>query len=482
MAELAMRRTATTGATAELEARTMRKVTLRLVPFLMLCYFIAYLDRVNIGFAGASMRADLDLSATAFGGAAGIFFVAYFFFEVPSNLALNAFGARRWIARIMLSWGIISGAQAFVTGEWSFNFVRALLGVAEAGFFPGIIFYLTLWFPTAYRGRIVGWFMFAIPISTVIGAPLSGLILGMEGIGGLHGWQWMFLIEAVPAVLMSGVVLYYLTDRPREARWLATDEREWLQQRLDRERAQRENILDLSWLKAMLDYRVIALGLVYMGCNIPQYGLSFFLPQIVKAFGISDISAGFITAVPYLVGAIGMVLWGAHSDKTGERTWHAAIAFGFMIVGLGGAAFVADPTLKMLLLMRRRLRLLRGAAGVLDAADGVPLRRRRSRRHRRREFDRQSRRLFRPAGVRAVARPDRQRCRRPDVSGRHRGDRHADRDRAGLQPRDQPQPGGPRRGVTTPHPSPVMPALVAGIHVLKALRGPRRGWPGRARP
>jgi nitrate/nitrite transporter NarK len=160
----------------------------------------------------------------------------------------------------------------------------------------------------------------------------------------------MFLIEAVPAVLMSGVVLYYLTDRPREARWLATDEREWLQQRLDRERAQRENILDLSWLKAMLDYRVIALGLVYMGCNIPQYGLSFFLPQIVKAFGVSDISAGFITAVPYLVGAIGMVLWGAHSDKTGERTWHAAIAFSFMIVGLGGAAFVADPTLKMLLL------------------------------------------------------------------------------------------------------------------------------------
>uniref|UniRef100_Q07PJ2 Major facilitator superfamily MFS_1 n=1 Tax=Rhodopseudomonas palustris (strain BisA53) TaxID=316055 RepID=Q07PJ2_RHOP5 len=350
MDELAVRRAARPGAAAELEARTMRKVTLRLVPFLMLCYFIAYLDRVNIGFAGATMRADLDLSATAFGGAAGIFFLAYFFFEVPSNLALNTFGARRWIARIMLSWGIISGAQAFVVGEWSFNFVRALLGVAEAGFFPGIIFYLTLWFPTAYRARIVGWFMFAIPISTVIGAPLSGLILGMEGIAGLHGWQWMFLIEALPAVLMSGVVLYYLTDRPREARWLAADEREWLQQRLDRERAQRESILDLSWLKAMLDYRVIALGLVYMGCNIPQYGLSFFLPQIVKAFGVSDISAGFITAVPYLVGAIGMILWGAHSDKTGERTWHAVIAFGFMIVGLGGAAFVADPTLKMLLL------------------------------------------------------------------------------------------------------------------------------------
>jgi MFS family permease len=173
----------------------MRKVTWRLVPFLMLCYFIAHFDRVNIGFAGATMRADLDLSATAFGGAAGIFFLAYFLFEGAEQSALNRFGAR-WIARIMVSWGIIFGAQAFVVGEWSFNFVRALLGVAEAGFFPGIIFYLTLWFPTAYRARVVGCFMFAVPISTVIGAPLSGLILGMEGIGGLHGWQWMFLIEA----------------------------------------------------------------------------------------------------------------------------------------------------------------------------------------------------------------------------------------------------------------------------------------------
>jgi ACS family tartrate transporter-like MFS transporter len=181
--------TARPATPGDIEASTMRKVTWRLVPFLMLCYFIAYLDRVNVGFAGASMRADLGLSATAFGGAAGIFFLAYFFFEVPSNLALNAFGARRWIARIMFSWGIVSATQAFVTGEFSFNLVRLLLGVAEAGFFPGIIFYLTLWFPTAYRARVVGWFMFAIPISTVVGAPISGLNLGLEGVAGLHGWH-----------------------------------------------------------------------------------------------------------------------------------------------------------------------------------------------------------------------------------------------------------------------------------------------------
>ena len=313
-----------------------------------------YLDRVNVGFGGATMRTDLDLSATAFGGAAGIFFVAYFFFEVPSNLALNAFGARRWIARIMFTWGIISGLQAFITGEWSFYGIRLLLGVAEAGFFPGIIFYLTLWFPTAYRARIVGWFMFAIPISTVIGAPISGLMLGLEGVGGLHGWQWMFILEAIPALVMTFFVLYYLTDRPMEAGWLAPQEREWLQGRLDRERTERERILELSWFRSMLDWRVFALGLVYMGCNIPQYGLSFFLPQIVKAFGVSNLTAGFITAVPYLVGAVGMIVWGTHSDRTGERKWHAVIAFLFIIVGLGLASVVNDPTLKMLLSVHRR--------------------------------------------------------------------------------------------------------------------------------
>src|SRR6202030_2899768 len=182
----------------------------------------------------------LDLSATAFGGAAGIFFLAYFFFEVPSNLALNAFGARRWIARIMFTWGLISGAQAFVTGALSFNIVRLLLGVAEAGFFPGIIFFLTLWFPSAYRARIVGLFLIGNPISTVIASPISGLILDMEGVGGLHGWQWMFLIEALPALLMTFAVLYYLTDRPGLATWLEPDERRWLQERLDAERANRE--------------------------------------------------------------------------------------------------------------------------------------------------------------------------------------------------------------------------------------------------
>jgi len=332
----------------DIEKQTMDKVTWRLVPFLMFCYFIAYLDRVNIGFAGASMSKDLGLTAAAFGGAAGIFFIAYFFFEVPSNLALDRFGARLWIARIMLTWGIITGAQAFVQGELSLNVVRLLLGVAEAGFFPGIIFFLTLWFPSRYRARIVGLFMFAIPISTVIGAPISGFILNLEGFQGLHGWQWMFIIEALPALVMSIVVYFYLTDRPKDALWLAPAERQWLQDRLDAERATRERHGAMSWFRSMLDPRVIALGFVYMGCNIPQYGLSFFLPQIVKAFGgLNNVEIGVITALPYAVGAVGMIFWSRHSDKTGERKWHAVIPLGIIVVGLSLAAVMPDPTLKM---------------------------------------------------------------------------------------------------------------------------------------
>jgi MFS transporter, ACS family, tartrate transporter len=335
----------------EIEKRTMDKVTWRLVPFLMLCYFVAYLDRVNIGFAGAAMSRDLGLSAGAFGGAAGIFFIAYFFFEVPSNLALNRFGARLWIARIMVTWGLITAGQAFVGGEFSLNIVRLLLGVAEAGFFPGIIFFLTLWFPAAYRARIVGLFMFAIPISTVIGAPISGFILNLEGFGRLHGWQWMFILEAVPALIMGIVVLFYLTDRPREAHWLTGEESDWLENRLSAERANRERHGAVGWFRAMLDPRVIALGFVYMGCNIPQYGLSFFLPQIVQSFGdLGNIQVGLITALPYIVGAVGMILWSRHSDSVGERKWHTVIPLGVIVLGLVLAAMVPAPWLKMIFL------------------------------------------------------------------------------------------------------------------------------------
>src|ERR1700720_129706 len=254
------------------ETRTIAKVSKRLVPFLIICYFVAYLDRVNVGFAALTMNKDLGLTQTAFGFGAGVFFLAYFIFEVPSNLMLERFGARKWIARIMLSWGILSGAMAFIrsigraTGlgnEYSFYLVRVLLGVAEAGFFPGIIFYLTLWFPSVYRARIVGYFMAAIPLSTVIGAPISGVLLYLHGGLGLAGWQWLFVIEAVPALILAGVVFFYLTDRPADAAWLEPDGRAWLADLWAIERRQREAVHSYTVAQSLLNPRVFDLSLVY---------------------------------------------------------------------------------------------------------------------------------------------------------------------------------------------------------------------------
>jgi ACS family tartrate transporter-like MFS transporter len=235
----------------EIETRTLARVTTRLVPFLVVCYFVAYLDRVNVGFAALQMNKDLGLSASAFGFGAGIFFIAYFFFEVPSNLLLEKFGARRWIARIMFTWGLLAGAMAFIpdiaryTGMSAahvFYTLRVLLGIAEAGFFPGIIFLLTLWFPATYRARVVGYFMAAIPLSTVIGSPISGALLGLNGMGGMAGWQWVYLLEAAPALVLSIVVFFYLTDQPAHATWLKAEERDWLVSRLAQERAKRESV------------------------------------------------------------------------------------------------------------------------------------------------------------------------------------------------------------------------------------------------
>ncbi|MEI9983345.1 MAG: MFS transporter [Aliidongia sp.] len=235
------------------------------------------------------MNPDLGLSATAFGFGSGIFFLAYFVFEVPSNLLLERFGARRWIARIMFTWGLLSGAMAFIGGPTGFYVVRVLLGAAEAGFFPGIIFFLTLWYPSLYRARIVGVFMAAIPLSTVIGAPLSTQLLGLDGLFGFKGWQWMFLVEAAPALLLSVVVLFYLTDRPEAAGWLTDAERGWLVDRLAAERRRREAAGPRRVLDALLMPRVLALSVVYFGCVASNYGLSFFLPQIVKAFGLDNV-------------------------------------------------------------------------------------------------------------------------------------------------------------------------------------------------
>jgi D-galactonate transporter len=340
-----------------LETHTIAKVSKRLVPFLIICYFVAYLDRVNVGFAALTMNQDLGLSQTAFGFGAGIFFIAYFIFEVPSNLMLERFGARKWIARIMLSWGILSGGMAFIpsiahaTGlgnEYSFYLVRVLLGIAEAGFFPGIIFYLTLWFPAVYRARIVGYFMAAIPLSTVIGAPVSGVLLYLHGGLGLAGWQWLFIMEAVPAIILAFVVFFYLTDRPADAAWLEPEERKWLADRLDIEQRQRLAVQDYSVAQSLVNPRVLGLSMVYFGAVATNYGLSFFLPQIVKGFGLNTFLTTLVSAAPYVVGTVGMVLWSRRSDRVAERRFHAAFPLLIAAAGIAASTALDDPTFKML--------------------------------------------------------------------------------------------------------------------------------------
>jgi D-galactonate transporter len=332
---------------SELEQRTMAKVGRRLVPFLILCYFVAYLDRVNVSMAKLTMDPDLGISDFQFGLGAGIFFIAYFIFEVPSNLALDRFGARKWIARIMFTWGAVSGCMAAIHSVTGFYIIRVLLGAAEAGFFPGIIYYLTLWFPSLYRARIVGYFMVAIPLSTVIGNPISGLILGLHGAAGLAGWQWLFILEALPAVILSFFVWFYLTDRPPDASWLAPDERAWLVERLEAERRQRVAARHYSVVQALTNGRVLAIAVIYFGVVAANYGLSFFLPTIVKQFGLSNVATGVVSAIPYFVGAIAIVVWGYSSDHFHERKGHLAIAIILAVGGLAVAALLHDPIAKM---------------------------------------------------------------------------------------------------------------------------------------
>ena len=335
---------------ASVEERTIAKVSARLVPFLVICYLAAYLDRVNVSFAALTMNADLGLSAAAYGFGAGIFFLAYFFFEVPSNLLMARFGARRWIARIMFSWGLVSGATAFVGGATSFYVIRVLLGIAESGFFPGIIFFLTLWFPAVYRARIIGYFMAAIPLATVIGAPISGLLLGLDGALGLKGWQWLFITEALPSLILAVVAFYYLTDGPADATWLEADERAWLVSRLAQEKRLRQVTHDYSVVQALLNPKVLALSVVYFGMVAANYGLSFFLPQIVKAFGLSNVLTGVVSALPYVVGSVSIVLWSRRSDRHVERTYHTAIPILVAAIGIGMSTVFDDPAMKMVAL------------------------------------------------------------------------------------------------------------------------------------
>ena len=348
----------------EFEKSTYDKVAWRLIPFLFLCYIVAFLDRVNVGFAKLQMAPDLSFSDTVYGFGAGIFFIGYFIFEVPSNVLLERLGARIWIARIMITWGLISSAFVFTPyihwgsvatmfnctdPEFSFYFLRFLLGVAEAGFFPGIILYLTYWFPGPRRAKMVALFMTAIAISNVIGSPISGGIMQyMDGVYGWRGWQWLFVLEGLPSVLVGILVVVLLPNGPKTAKWLTPQERDMVIQRIHEEEASKFELGEKHhFLDAFKDYRVWALAVVYFCGVVCFYAVNFWMPTIIQELGIAKtdfLKVGLISMIPWGLAAVAMVVWGAHSDRTGERRWHAAGGLLVGILGLLGLALVGhDP-------------------------------------------------------------------------------------------------------------------------------------------
>jgi ACS family tartrate transporter-like MFS transporter len=338
------------------EQKVFAKVAWRLVPFMMLLYVGNFLDRVNVGFAALTMNRDLGLGAEAFGAAGGIFFLGYFFFEVPSNVILEKVGARLWIFRIMLTWGVVSMATAFVQGLMSLLVLRFLLGVAEAGFFPGVIFYLSLWFPSAMRARFVGLFLCSISLANIVGAPLSSWILGLEGVRHLHGWQWLFLLEGLPSFLLAFAVLAFLPNGPKDASWLSADEKAVVTDRLAAEPAR---VHDALW-PMLRDGRVWALAIPDFGIVLSTYGVGLWLPQIVKGLGFTTMGTGVAVAMVYVASSIASVLWCLSSDRRQERVRHVSAAALFGAVGLTTAAFTQGTFVCV-------LALAMGMAGTLAA-------------------------------------------------------------------------------------------------------------------
>lgn len=336
---------------AALEKATIRRVTLRLMPFLMVCYFFALLDRVNVGFAALQMNKDLGLSPTVFGFGASLFFVSYFLVEVPSNLMLERFGARRWIARIMITWGVVSACMALVVGPKSFYVMRFILGAAEAGFFPGVVLFLTYWLPSAYRARFIAIFMVSIPVASFLGSPLSAVLLGLDGVFGLKGWQWLFLLEGVPATLLGVGCLSVLNDKPANAHWLSEEQRSWLVARIDADGSRKAAIGHLSIWQLLRNKHFLVMAVVCAGASSTGTALSIWQPQILKSFGLSIMQTGLTNSIPYGIACVAMVLWGRHSDKTNERRWHTALTLILMACGLGLLGLAAGEIVPTVMLL-----------------------------------------------------------------------------------------------------------------------------------
>ncbi|MDE2364154.1 MAG: MFS transporter [Hyphomicrobiales bacterium] len=334
----------TMRASDTLETTTMRKVAWRIIPFMMISYLFAIMDRGNVGMASLQMIPDLGMTKAVFGFGASLYFFSYFLMEVPSNMALERIGARRWIARIMITWGVISACMAFVRGANSFYFMRFILGAAEAGFFPGVLLYLTYWLPAAHRGRLIAFFGIAIPAATFVGSPIGGVLLTLDGAFGLRGWQWLFILEGIPSVLLGFVCLFWLTDRPEQARWLDADQRAWLCAELDREKAGRAAATGKkgwsSFLELLRNPYAWGLALACSGASAAGTVLSVWQPQFLKSFGLTNLQTGMINSIPYGIACVLMVLWGRHSDRTNERRWHTALALFLIATGFLGV-FVA---------------------------------------------------------------------------------------------------------------------------------------------
>jgi len=339
----------------DLETRVVRKLNRRILPFAMLLYFVSFLDRVNVGFAAFSMNKAIGLTPADFGLGGGLFFIGYILFQVPSNMILYRVGARSWIARVVIVWGLVSAGSAFVAGPYSFYAMRFLLGVAESGFFPGILLYLSLWFPGRHRAAAVAAFMAAAPLSTAIGSPISGALMELPRIAGLSDWQWLYILEAVPAIVLGFVVLKVLTDRPEEAAWLDAEERNWLAGSLRAEAApekpQQGGAGD-AW-SVLRDPRVLALAVIYSGTSAGLYAAGLWSPMMIRQFGFSPLTVGWLNALPSVLAAVAMVVWARNSDRTMERTWHVAIPCAVACAGLvwAGYAQAALPVILALVLV-----------------------------------------------------------------------------------------------------------------------------------
>lgn len=331
-----------------LERQVIRRIKWRIVPFLALLYFVAFLDRINIGLAALAMNPDIGLTPQMFGFGAGVFFFGYFLFEVPSTIILNHVGARFWIGRVLITWGLASAGMAFAAGPKSFYILRFLLGLAEAGFFPGIILYLGYWFPARHRSQVIALFMTAAPIAGFVGSPLSGALMQLDGIMGLRGWQWLFLLEGLPAVILGFATFWVLTDRPEQATWLTDEQRTWLTHTMNEEQGTRagHKLVHSPW-RALGDWKVLALALAYFGTSAGLYTVGIWSPFIIKGLGFSIMKVSLLVAIPNLVAVMGMLLWSQNSDKTQERYYHAAIACLIAAVGMaiaaatGGSIFLA---------------------------------------------------------------------------------------------------------------------------------------------